>query len=127
MEKVKLTKEQAQAIEIAKTNISVSMGAELENIILGNANNREWLHEYKPLNGMDLETLIKAVYIGYEVELTPEEQILDFYKLAEGKLKQYKSEHMTRHIKGQMYAIERISEILGIDIPGITSDEEEVS
>ena len=34
---------------------------------------------YDELNAIDLDTLIRALYIGYEVEQTPEDKVRDYY------------------------------------------------
>lgn len=39
-----------------------------------------WIADYDSLNWMVTDTLIKALYIGYEVEKTPEEKLVEYYK-----------------------------------------------
>ena len=113
--KVKLTKEQAKAIEIVKTNMIVSLNHELKNVLLGNINNREWFHEYEPLNDMDLDTLIKALYIGYEVEQTPEEKVLEYYNKQDHQVSLGEQYH-----QGVQSGIYTTLILLGITIEGIT-------
>lgn len=75
-EKVKLTKEQAIVIEdIKKYRVPENTITTHFNCGLGG-----WVDEYISLNGMPLDTLIRALYIGYEVEQTVEEQLKDYYE-----------------------------------------------
>jgi hypothetical protein len=75
MEKAKLTKEQAEALELAKETWSKDIIVCLH--VERNAN--DW-HKCKGLNGMILDTLIRALYIGYEVEQTEQEKIQEIWK-----------------------------------------------
>lgn len=76
MEKVKVSQAIANAIEDTRSN-----GFSDESIISAHAimPNNWSLKENKALNGMSLDTLIRALYFGYEIEQTPEEKILDEY------------------------------------------------
>lgn len=61
MEKVKLTREQAEAIEKKKSTGSAAVAKHLEG----------WTwKENKCLNDLSMEQFVKALYIGYEVEET---------------------------------------------------------
>lgn len=60
---MKLTKAQADYIEFAKTQYGN------ESIVVMHAGETD-------IEGMSLDTLIRALYIGYDIELTPEEKIL---------------------------------------------------
>lgn len=42
-----------------------------------------WLGIYAPLKNLSVDTLIRILYIGYEVEQTPEEKIIDAYEESE--------------------------------------------
>ncbi len=44
------------------------------------------LDSNKALNGLDLDILIRALYIGYEVELTPEEKVLEYFNKYKKKI-----------------------------------------
>ncbi|TCJ00438.1 hypothetical protein [Cytobacillus praedii] len=75
MEKVKLVKEVAEVFEKAKLNYE-------ERDIIRRAASGGFPLEYKRLNGVLPETIVKAYYFGYEVE-TPEEivkEMFDNYK-----------------------------------------------
>lgn len=76
-DKVKLTKEQA---DIIGDLISEGKSTIVHTIAKHSVNSRGWNKKnLEPLNGIPLDTLIRALYIGYEVESTPEEMILNEY------------------------------------------------
>jgi hypothetical protein len=103
MEKVKLTKKQAEALE------TVNHISKAEVIELHIENPDGWAHEC--MNGMNLDTLIRALYIGYEIEQTPEEQLLECYK-------NYKDNPGVRH------GVKMTLNTLNIKIKGINTDDE---
>jgi hypothetical protein len=59
-----------------------------------------------PLNALDLETVNIALYVGYEIEAGPQEQIFDMYE-------SYPTGGNTRN------AIKQVLNLLGIQINGI--------
>jgi hypothetical protein len=74
VEKVLLTKEQAEALESAfeicggsKANVVDSHITEI------------WDGKQAELNKVDLNTLCTALYVGYEVEPGPEDRVLEIY------------------------------------------------
>jgi hypothetical protein len=75
-EKVKITKEQAEAIDMVLNNPFHSRW----DVVIGihAKDSCAWSEGAKALNGMPLDTLIRALYIGYEVELTPEEKAVEW-------------------------------------------------
>jgi hypothetical protein len=74
-DKVKLTKEQAEVLETLKKTWSDT------EIVAEHANEDEyWSGSSLPLNEIDLDTLIKSLYIGYEIIQTPEKQMLDSFE-----------------------------------------------
>lgn len=75
MEKVKLTKRQIEALEHARSTYQVS------ELIAAHAQyGFGWSGRCYALRTMNLDTLIKALYYGYEALLTPEERLLEAYK-----------------------------------------------
>lgn len=67
MEKVKLTPEQAESLEYLKRNFRFKEIVKMHVQKSG----CEWEgSKVEPINGMDLDVLIKALYIGYEIEET---------------------------------------------------------
>lgn len=64
MEKVKLTPEQAESLEYLKRNFRYK-----EIVILHvQKYGCDWVGKGEGINGLDVDTLIKALYIGYEIE-----------------------------------------------------------
>jgi hypothetical protein len=70
--KVKLPKEVAKVID----NL-LSHGAALEDIIYDHVTSQWTRDQFKEL---PLDTLIRALYIGYEVEQTPEDKVREYYE-----------------------------------------------
>lgn len=70
-----LSKEQAEALkDVLKTK-------ELKtNVVTGHLDVNNWRSDWSPLNDLSLDTLIRALYIGYEVEKTPEAIIWEEYQ-----------------------------------------------
>lgn len=64
MTKIQITKEQAGAIEVLKTNLGHNSWDYIAKRLHTNDN---FIHEYKPFNDMTLEQIVKSVYEGYEV------------------------------------------------------------
>lgn len=78
MGKVMLKKAEAEALEIAiKTAITHGVGK--TDIIEWKVNDL-FSGDEEPLNRLDLDTIIRALYVGYEVESGPEEKVLEYYQ-----------------------------------------------
>lgn len=75
MEKVNVTKEQAEVIKRAN-------GAETESLFLEAHVKNNFHPDNRCLKNLTLDELAKALYIGYEVEQTKEERLLREYELA---------------------------------------------
>lgn len=73
---------------------------------------------YNHLNHMDFEELVKALYIGYEVEPTPEEIILNRYNQAKEGAKDVANIYK-QYEGGAVDAIEMVLRTLKIEIEGI--------
>ena len=113
MEKVKLTKEQANALEILVNchDKEICVIGRVDGIVHS---------EYKILNELTLDTFIKALYIGYEVELTPEEKILELYTNTKGNFENETLSEVTRlKCLYGMECIETVLNILKIEVKGI--------
>lgn len=69
-EKVKLPKDVCDALDVAKNDCTL-------NHILVNTARSLWLKDaiVSPLNDVNLEIIMRALVLGYEPELTPEEQL----------------------------------------------------
>lgn len=70
MEKVKLTKEQAEAIESAQEDIAKER---VVDIFVRDGS--KFTGNCEIINEFGLDALIRALYIGYEVELTEQERV----------------------------------------------------
>lgn len=71
-----VSKEIAHALELVKedhkNNFALIVEYHVEEF-------PEWSSELAPLNTLSLDTLIRALYIGYEVEKTPEEKVKELF------------------------------------------------
>ena len=104
-EKIVIKKEQAEAI-------SELLQLKRKDLIIKQhlSGPGDWIAEYDSLNWMVTETLIKALYIGYEVVKTPEEKLIDYYK--ELNLNEDSSADIA-------FGIIKTLKILGIKVEGI--------
>lgn len=113
-DKVKLTKKQADAIEKL-----LSMTYYKKDIIVDHhaKDDKRWDDEIESLNGLPLDTLIRALYIGYEVEQTVEEQLLEYYEKANrNKLNTDINEQLW---SGARMGMEKALNIIGMKVKGI--------
>jgi hypothetical protein len=77
MEKVKLPKEVAEAIERLRNE-----GASVHEIVYDYASGNVLYSQYNKLADFasdNFDTLLKALVNGYEVEMTPEEKVREYY------------------------------------------------
>ncbi|WP_339306490.1 hypothetical protein [Paenibacillus sp. FSL R5-0519] len=77
-DKAKLTKEQAASLEDASKYNDIE---KIVRIHMDVPVTKAWMRGSVHLNEISLDTLIRALYIGYEVEMTPEEKILEIYNI----------------------------------------------
>lgn len=130
MSKVVLTQEQAKVLEKVKSSGDCSR----DDIIRIHVTTG-WFKERVAMNEINLDTLVKAVYIGYEVEQTPEELLAKMYK---EKLSPGFVSEVTKHFEniqqsyysgwheGIRVALKTLGiKIIGINIPGINGDANE--
>jgi hypothetical protein len=104
MEKVMISKEEAEALESA---LEVN-GGDKSSVVHWHAQNL-FDGKRKPLNDLDLDTLCRALYVGYELEPSPEEQVLKIYKF-------YRDNGFAREV------IEEVLAALNVEIKGIIAD-----
>jgi hypothetical protein len=76
LEKAVITKAQAKSLERWLETFTGGKEELVKTHILG----EEWVDDSEALNGLSLERLIVALYIGYEVDETPEEKIASYYR-----------------------------------------------
>ena len=93
MEKVKLMREQAEAIEHALQKVDEYKGNPDKLLRHASMNNVYFRNELHPLNTIDTVNLAKALYIGYEVE--PEFKVGDWVV--------YKHNNTIWEIIGELY------------------------
>ena len=103
MEKVKVTKEVAQAIEVLRKNRT---DEEILRVLADH--NNGWAGEKsKVLNTTPFDLVAKALYIGYEIDKSPEERVADYY-----------DEYCGREARA---AVRTVFSILGIKIEGVNA------
>lgn len=121
MEKVKLTKKQAEALEQLRSEWS--KGA----IIRTHVESSWTISKYRPLNELSIEELAKALINGYEVEQTPEEKLREYYELS--NFLRYDKEDLVPTVRqrmiGEQMGVRKTLNILGIKVEGINVDKTE--
>jgi hypothetical protein len=105
--KVVLTNEQAEALESALD----LQGSNLANVVEWHATNL-WDGKRKALNGLQLDTLIRALYVGYEVEPSRDEKLRALYM--EHKVPNGPGYHL-----GVLCGIQEVLNIYGIKVRGV--------
>lgn len=112
MSKVVLTREQADALE-SLIRFTYDKN-EKSDIVAAHAYRKEqWINKYAPLTELDLDTVIKALYIGYEVQ-TPEKKLVELF-----------NKTRTLGVPAYTNGIKDTLNTLGITIPGINGDTNE--
>ena len=114
MEKVKLTSEQAIVFEDMKKRW-LTRDAVLQHLAHG------WtkVNHYDKLNSIDDDDFIKALYIGYEVEKTPEEKVKTYFDSVIENWDKNQDEKWDRYYEGSHDAIITVLGELGIKIEGV--------
>ncbi|MCM3763481.1 hypothetical protein [Neobacillus niacini] len=111
MEKVMLSKEEAQALESA---LEISGGVP-SNVVQWHSQDL-WEGERSVLNDLDIDTVCRALYVGYEVEPGPEEKLLKHFQDQGVFKKKYPA---TEYHSGHMDGIRLTLDLLNIQIKGI--------
>ncbi|WHY75730.1 hypothetical protein QNH20_16560 [Neobacillus sp. WH10] len=101
MTKVLLSKEEIEALESA---LEVN-GRDKANVVQWHAQNL-WEGKRAPLNDLDLDTVCTSLYVGYELEPSPEDKVLNLYKF-------YSDNGLAREV------IEEVLESFNVQIKGI--------
>lgn len=109
---VRLTQEQADAL------ILIMKHKTADDIVLRHSQTfiitrERWLGELDPLNDLSMDEMIRAIYFGYEIARTPEEQLLQEFEQAEAR---YGSESVAFKTGLQIAA-----EILGHKVQGVNA------
>jgi hypothetical protein len=107
MDKVKLTKEQATTIEECKKRLFLlfSQTAAADIVVTAALDRSD-----SPKLGISLDSLIRALYIGYEVEVSPEEKVRKFYNDLDPN---------ASYGTASRFAVKETLKMLGIKIEGV--------
>lgn len=116
-EKVKVSKEVAEAIEMLK-----DAKRPLYEMVKRHLNeNYIWNLEFKCLDNLSNDDFIRALYVGCEVEQTPQEKLVGYYN----HQKQVKEDYMDMLVKGQavarVEAVDYVLETLNIKVEGVNA------
>lgn len=84
----------------------------------------EWVSaKSKPLNTLSLEEFATALIVGYEVEVTPHEEIEAIYKYHYPKSRDGENSSQKYFSKGYVKGVKMTLEKLGITIEGVNDNE----
>lgn len=116
-EKLKVSREVADAIERIKVKFDFEeiMAAYIRAKDMDN----EWAGGYKSLNTLEIEELATVLINGYEVEMTPHEEIAVIYKHHYPKSRDGSGSTQKYFSKGYVKGIKFTLEKLGITIKGV--------
>lgn len=113
MDKVTLTKEQAEAIEFALNTKRLAYFKSPETLLQSHIRSRHFLDEMYHLREIDSVTLAKALFVGYLVEVTPEEEIKSHWDNSDP------DDSLEEYDKGFRCGILRTLEAFDIKVKGI--------
>jgi 1,2-phenylacetyl-CoA epoxidase catalytic subunit len=119
MDKVKITQEQADEIVY---HLQLHSNIEILRMHNGTGNSK-WNDGdslTKCILEMDEETLIKALYIGYEVKETPEDKVREYFKTTANS--QGNSQYEVGYNLGSRNAIMETLNLLNIKIEGVNHE-----
>lgn len=110
MEIVTLNPEQGKLLSEYYEKYNLSTPEKRVKFIIEHDNrvNRDNSFPYDFIPGLRTDDLIKALYIGYEVEQTPEEKLLTYYEVEKNE----------QNVEAKT-AIEETLKILGLKVEGI--------
>lgn len=117
MEKVKLPKDVAESIEGIRSGDGDNRHV-LEEILNDRPVTKESETVYKYAKD-HLDTILKALVNGYEVELTPEEKVREYWDKMMKSRYSCKNEIQLDNIESEIAGIEKTLELLEIEIEGI--------
>jgi hypothetical protein len=118
LDKVVLTKEQAGALESAKRT-QRDNGYDLSEISAWKAKEELFAGDEEPLNHISLETLNIALYLGYEVEPSPEDKLAKIYKEAQFFYKKHIANSSGSYHAGQLEGIQIALDLFNIRVKGV--------
>jgi hypothetical protein len=81
---VTITKPQMEALVKVKIDNSIESIITTHVRVIGKTIG-EWEGDYYPLNELSVDALVRALYVGYVVEKTPEEKVKEYYHILKSK------------------------------------------
>jgi hypothetical protein len=118
MPKATLTREQVEAINHWLTNYAGGK----ESLIKHHIADGKWVDGTEALNGMPLDMLISALYVGYEIEKSPEEKLADYYKQALTNFRLASDWEEKEKYRWELFGINATLDILGINLKGVNCE-----
>lgn len=113
-EKLKVSREVADAIEYIKTLNSI------EDILANHSIDDDvWVREAKVVNDLSLTELATALIVGYEVRMTPHEVIKADYENALKHRNTTHNDYKERFFDGYLEGVENTLAALNIKIKGV--------
>ncbi len=117
-EKLKVSREVADAIEYIKTLNSIN------EILINHAiADDAWIRKAEAVNDLSIGELATALIVGYEVEKTPHEKIAVIYKRHYPKSRDGSDSTQKYFSKGYVKGIKFTLEKLGITVKGVNDND----
>ncbi|OBA07856.1 hypothetical protein A9P44_00445 [Paenibacillus polymyxa] len=114
MDKAKISKAQAQAVNLLK-----KVHPESSIVRMHVEYPEKWSKDFEGVNGMELDLLIRALYNGYEVELTMEERMKEAFEETTAHDGCFYGD-IVSEANGFHAGFITALKIAGIEVPGIT-------
>jgi hypothetical protein len=119
VELMTVSKEVAEALEKVKEDQKNNFARIVEYHV---EESPEWSSELAPLNSLSLDSMIRALYIGYEVEKTPEEKIKELFDSYGPQLTGFRAGHHEPDDERVQMGIKLTLDKLGMKVEGINDD-----
>lgn len=118
-EKIKLTKEQSNGLEVIKKLYSI------DNVLKthAKADKGAWIGVAEGVNDLSLSDLATALIVGYEVEMTPGEIIKAEYQKAADERKKSEDDYRIQYLGGYQYGVQETLRVLEIIVEGVNDNE----
>jgi len=114
LEKVKVSREVAEAIERVKAECE-----SVEVVIKHLSLNDDSQSDYKILSDIPFKVLISALVNGYETEMTPEQSVVKLFKESLEKYRDAQSRIDLDYFDGFTDGIREVLDLLNIKIEGV--------
>ncbi|MFS0562551.1 hypothetical protein AB1K91_17635 [Terribacillus sp. 179-K 1B1 HS] len=119
IEKVTVSREVAEALTVLLQDEIPESIVEGHTYSLFGYNDR-----FSALNGLPLDTLIRALYLGYEIQLTPEEELAEFIEEHHSKHDPMFRKPSDDYHYGVSRGARKAAEILGVELPKLPGSSE---